>query len=116
MCRAVKQGRNSARLARTIQDVGCELPRIRLLRTRVHRGKAAVALGAQIAFSNACYNTGQAVVPLVGVRSDAEEDRQLASSPGVVARPEFVARAGDRRLLTGAASPVRIFLLSGVQR
>jgi hypothetical protein len=26
-----------------------------------------------------------------------------------VARPAFVARAGDRRLLTGAASPARIF-------
>src|SRR5215216_4707002 len=46
------------------------------------------------------------------VRADVQEDRQLAASTGVVARPGFVARAGDRRLLTGAASLVRIFLLS----
>ena len=32
-----------------------------------------------------------------------------------MARPAFVARAGDRRLLTGAASPARIFWLSYAQ-
>ncbi len=46
-----------------------------------------------------------------GVRIDEEEGQQLAAGTGVVARPAFVARAGDRRLLTGAASLVRIFLL-----
>ena len=45
------------------------------------------------------------------VRNDAEKGRQLAAGTGVVARPEFVARAGDRRLLPGAASLARIFLL-----
>src|SRR5919112_4847407 len=44
------------------------------------------------------------------VRNDEEEGRQLAASLGVVARPGFVARADDRRLLTGAASLVRILL------
>jgi hypothetical protein len=44
------------------------------------------------------------------VRNDEEEGRQLAASAGVVARPGFVARAGDRRLLKGAASPARIYL------
>jgi hypothetical protein len=32
-----------------------------------------------------------------------------------VTRPAFVARAGDRRLFTGAASPARIFWLSYAQ-
>jgi hypothetical protein len=32
-----------------------------------------------------------------------------------VTRPAFVARAGDRRLLTGEASPARIFWLSYAQ-
>ena len=45
------------------------------------------------------------------VRDEEEEGRQLAASTGVVARPGFVARAGDRPLFTGAASLVRIFLL-----
>jgi hypothetical protein len=45
------------------------------------------------------------------VRTDEREGRQLAAGTGVMARPAFVARAGDRRLLTGAASLVRIFLL-----
>ncbi len=45
------------------------------------------------------------------VRIDEEEGQQLAAGTGVVARPGFVARAGDRRLFTGAASLVRIFLL-----
>jgi hypothetical protein len=45
------------------------------------------------------------------VRNDEEEGQQLAASLGVVARPGFVARAGDHRLLTGAASLARIFLL-----
>jgi hypothetical protein len=46
------------------------------------------------------------------VRIDEEEGHQLAAGTGVMARPAFVARAGDRRLLTGAASLVRIFLLA----
>ena len=33
------------------------------------------------------------------VRNDAEKGLQLAAGTGVVTRPEFVARAGDRRLL-----------------
>ena len=33
------------------------------------------------------------------VRIDEEEGRQLAAGTGVMARPAFVARAGDRRLL-----------------
>src|SRR5918998_6867926 len=45
------------------------------------------------------------------VRTDEGEGQQLAAGTGVVARPGFVARAGDRRLFTGAASLVRIFLL-----
>jgi hypothetical protein len=45
------------------------------------------------------------------VRNDEERGRQLAAGAGVVARPGLVARAGDRRLFTGAASLVRIFLL-----
>ena len=45
------------------------------------------------------------------VRTDEEGGRQLAAGTGVVARPGLVARAGDRPLLTGAASLVRIFLL-----
>ncbi len=45
------------------------------------------------------------------VRTDEQEDRQLAAGTGVVARPGFVARAGDRPLFTGVASLVRIFLL-----
>src|SRR5215218_9781377 len=45
------------------------------------------------------------------VRNDEGKGRQLATGAGVVARPGLVARAGDRRLLTGAASLVRIFLL-----
>jgi hypothetical protein len=43
------------------------------------------------------------------VRNDEGEGQQVATSTGVVARPGLVARAGDRRLLTGAASLVRIF-------
>ena len=31
------------------------------------------------------------------VRTDEEEDRQLATSTGAMARPGFVARVGDRR-------------------
>ena len=40
----------------------------------------------------------QATLPLYmwEVRTDAEKGRQLAAGTGVVARPEFVARAGDR--------------------
>jgi hypothetical protein len=45
------------------------------------------------------------------VRTDEGEGQQVATGAGVVARPGLVARAGDRRLLTGAASLVRIFLL-----
>ena len=45
------------------------------------------------------------------VRTDEGEGRHLAAGAGVVTRPGLVARAGDRRLLTGAASLVRIFLL-----
>ena len=45
------------------------------------------------------------------VRNDAEKGPQLAAGTGVVTRSEFVARAGDRRLFTGAASLARIFLL-----
>ena len=45
------------------------------------------------------------------VTGNVQEDRQLAAGTGVVARPGFDARAGDRRLFTGAASLVRIFLL-----
>ena len=45
------------------------------------------------------------------VRTDEGEGQQVAAGAGVVARPGLVARAGDRRLLTGAASLVRIFLL-----
>jgi predicted phosphodiesterase len=53
---------------------------------------------------------------LVGVDQDllvcehthTQFDRRV---DGKVARPGLVARAGDRRLLTGAASPARIFLL-----
>jgi PDZ domain-containing secreted protein len=45
------------------------------------------------------------------VRIDEQEGQQLAAGTGVVARPGFVGRAGDRRLFTGAASLVRIFLL-----
>ena len=37
------------------------------------------------------------------VRTDEQKDRQLAASTGVVARPAFVVRAGDRRLFTGVA-------------
>jgi hypothetical protein len=37
------------------------------------------------------------------------EGLQLAANAADVARPTFVARAGDRRLLAGAASLVRIF-------
>jgi hypothetical protein len=44
------------------------------------------------------------------VRDDEEEGQQLAAGTGVVARPRLVARAGDRRLLAGAASPARIYL------
>ena len=43
------------------------------------------------------------------VRIDEEEGQQLAAGTGVVTRPGLVARAGDRRLLAGAASLVRIF-------
>src|SRR5215212_3222914 len=45
------------------------------------------------------------------VRTDEGEGQQVAAGAGVVTRPGLVARAGDRRLLTGAASLVRIFLL-----
>ena len=45
------------------------------------------------------------------VRTDEEEGQQVAAGAGVVTRPGLVARAGDRRLFTGAASLVRIFLL-----
>jgi hypothetical protein len=45
------------------------------------------------------------------VRNDEGEGQQLAAGAGVVTRPGLVARAGDRRLFTGAASLVRIFLL-----
>ena len=34
------------------------------------------------------------------VRTDEGEGRQLAAGTGVMARPAFVVRAGDRRLLT----------------
>src|SRR3712207_2282282 len=50
------------------------------------------------------------------VRTDEGEGRHLAAGIGVVARPGLVARAGDRRLLTGAASLVRIFLLPPTSR
>jgi hypothetical protein len=43
------------------------------------------------------------------VRTDVHKGRQLAAGTGVVARPELVARADDRRLLAGAASLARIF-------
>jgi hypothetical protein len=37
------------------------------------------------------------MVPLLGGKgSSVQEDRQLAAGTGVVARPGFVARAGDR--------------------
>jgi hypothetical protein len=45
------------------------------------------------------------------VRTDEGESQQVAAGAGVVARPGLVARAGDRRLLAGVASLVRIFLL-----
>src|SRR5215218_6712508 len=59
--------------------------------------------------SNTWHNLSASLYLEWEVRTDEEEDRQLAPSPGVVARPGFVAWAGDRRLLTGGASPVRIF-------
>jgi hypothetical protein len=44
------------------------------------------------------------------VRTDVQKGRQLAAgTTGVVARPELVARADDRRLLAGAASLAQIF-------
>ena len=43
------------------------------------------------------------------VRTDGEDRLTTAANAGVVARPGFVARADDRRLLTGAASSARIF-------
>ena len=45
------------------------------------------------------------------VRTDEGEGQQVATSTGVVTRPGLVARASDRRLLTGAALLARIFLL-----
>ena len=42
------------------------------------------------------------------VRTDGEDRLTTAANAGVVARPGFVARADDRRLLTGAASSARI--------
>ena len=55
--------------------------------------------------SNVFYNAVRVVVPRPGGNErDEEEDLQLAPNAGVVARPAFVARAGDRRLPTGAAS------------
>ena len=45
------------------------------------------------------------------VRTDEGEGQQVAAGAGVVTRLGLVARAGDRRLLTRAASLVRIFLL-----
>ena len=51
------------------------------------------------------------------VRTDGEDRLKTAADAGVVARPEFVARADDRRLLIGAASSARIFfVLSGPSR
>jgi hypothetical protein len=64
--------------------------------------------------SNVCYNIGVPLYLVLEVRAVVQEGLQLAASTGVMARPGFVARAGDRRLLTGAASLVRIFLLPRV--
>ena len=59
--------------------------------------------------SNTWYDLSASLYHEWEVRADEEKDRQLAPSLGVVARSGFLARAGDRRLLTGGASPVRIF-------
>ena len=49
--------------------------------------------------SNACYNTVRVVVPRPGGNErDEEEGLHLAAHAADVARPAFVARAGDRRL------------------
>src|SRR5918993_2080907 len=66
--------------------------------------------GALPSFSNVCYNTGVVVPRPGGKERDEEEGLQLAPNAVVVARSAFVARAGDRRLFTGAASSARIFL------
>ena len=59
--------------------------------------------------SNTWYELSASLYLEWEVRADEKEDRQLTPSPGVVARSGFGARAGDRRLLTGGASPVRMF-------
>jgi hypothetical protein len=46
--------------------------------------------------SNTWYNLSTSLYLEWEVRADEEEDRRLASSLGVEARPGFVARAGDR--------------------
>jgi hypothetical protein len=63
--------------------------------------------------SNVYYNIGVSLYLVWEVRAAVQESLQLAASTGVMARPGFVARASDRRLLTGGASLVRIFLPQG---
>ena len=77
-------------------------------------GEVPLPGGAGCGTSNVCYNNGVWLYLDKEVRADVQESLQLAASTGVMARPGFVARAGDRRLLTGAASLVRIFLLPRV--
>src|SRR5215207_3216797 len=74
------------------------------MRIRRHRER-------RLGFSNVWYNIDVPLYLEQEVRIDEGKGRQLAAGAGVVARPGLVARAGDRRLLTGEASLVRIFLL-----
>src|SRR5215204_1566249 len=64
--------------------------------------------------SNVCYNIGVSLYLVLEVRADVQEGLQLAASTGVMARPGFVARAGDCRLFnrSGFAGP-NIFAAQG---
>ena len=55
----------------------------------------------RLGFSNVWYNINVSLYLEQEVRIDEGRGRQLAAGTGVVTRPGLVARAGDRRLLTG---------------